>query len=234
MLESVTASIGFSSMYQAVELEITDRVNQSKELISHIATLEISEQSSELLKIQKGFLFISLYSSIEYTITNVVSRFLEILQQEQLKPMEYKKYLLCTVLDNKFNSLLGSSKKNIWNKKKEFFDALFSDEPAIIDDSVFPTDGINISQKQIEDIWDIFHISGNAIPETVNTWILKEIKEHRNAIAHGREKASTIGGRYTAGTLNQRVTDVESLCFHIVSGFESISTSKDYKYSGAA
>jgi len=221
-------------MYQTVELEIRDRLNQSKELITHISSLETVEQSSDLLKIQKGFLFISLYSSIEYTITNVVSRFLEIVKQEELKPMEFKKYLLCTVLDNKFNALLGSSKKTLWNKKKELFDALFSSEPALIDDSVFPTDGINISQKQIEDIWEIFHLSGDAIPIGINTWILGEIKDHRNAIAHGREKAATIGGRYTAQTLTQRVADVEALCFHIVSGFESISINKAYKYSGVA
>ena len=221
-------------MYQTVELEIRDRLNQSKELISHISSLETIEQSSDLLKIQKGFLFISLYSSIEYTITSVVSRFLELVKQEELKPMEFKKYLLCTVLDNKFNALLGSSKKTVWNKKKELFDALFSSEPAIIDDSVFPTDGINISQQQIEDIWQIFHLSGEAIPAGVNTWILREIKDHRNAIAHGREKAVTIGGRYTAQTLTQRVADVETLCFHIVAGFECISVSKEYKYFGAA
>lgn len=221
-------------MYKAIELEIRDRLNQSKELLNHIANLEKSGQSPELLKIQKGLIFISLYSSIEYTITNVVSRFLEILKQEQLKPMEYKKYLLCAVMDDKFNALLGCSKKNVWNKKKEFFDALFSTEPASIDNTVFPTDGTNISKKQIEDIWNIFHLSGDAIPTGINTWVLNEIKNHRNAIAHGREKASVIGGRYTSGTLNQRVSDVEILCFHIVSGFESISTSKDYKYSGAA
>jgi hypothetical protein len=221
-------------MYQTVELEIRDRLNQSKELIAHISSLETVEQSTDLLKIQKGFLFVSLYSSIEYTITTVVSRFLELVKQEELKPMEFKRYLLCTVLDDKFNALLDSSKKTVWNKKKELFDALFSSEPAIIDNSVFPTDGINISEQQIKDIWQIFHLSGDAIPTDVNAWILKEIKDHRNAIAHGREKAANIGGRYTAQTLTQRVADVEKLCFHIVSGFESISVSKAYKYSGAA
>lgn len=221
-------------MYQTVELEIRDRLNQSKELITHISSLETADQHSELLKIQKGFLFISLYSSIEYTITSVVSRFLELVKQEDLKPMEFKKYLLCTVLDNKFNALLGSSKKTVWNKKKEFFDALFSSEPALIDNSVFPTDGINISKEKIEDIWQIFHLSGDAIPTDVNNWILKEIKGHRNAIAHGREKAGNVGRRYTAKVLTKRVADVEALCFHIVAGFETISVNKAYKYSGAA
>jgi hypothetical protein len=221
-------------MYQSVELEISDRLNQSKELIGHISILELDSKHSELIKIQKGYLFVSLYSSIEYAITNVVSRYLEILKQEQLKPMNYQKYLLCAVLDNKFNALIGSSKKRVWDKKKEFFDALFSQEPANIDDSVFPTDGINISQKQIEDIWSIFHLHGAAVPEGINSWVLNEIKEHRNAIAHGREKAADIGGRYTTNTLNQRVADVEIICFHIVAGFKESSNTKAYRYSNSA
>ncbi|MWJ27915.1 hypothetical protein GPM19_06800 [Halomonas sp. ZH2S] len=225
---------GSSEIFKTIELEILDRLNQSKELISHVSALEASGQSTDLVKIQKGFLFVSLYSSVEYTITNVVSRFLEVISQEQLKPLEFKKYLLCTVLDSKFNALLNSSKKNVWNKKKDLFDALFSTAPAQIDDSVFPTDGINISQQQIEDIWAIFHLAGDAFPSNINPWILREIKEHRNAIAHGREKAAKIGGRYTVNVLNQRVADIETICFHIVSGFENLVNSKDYVYSGAA
>ena len=154
-------------MFDTIELEIRDRLNQSKELINHISILEGSGENSDFLKIQKGFLFVSLYSSIEYTLTNVVSRFLEIINSEKLKPMDFKRYLLCTVLDSKFNALLGSGRKNIWNKKKDLFDALFSSEAVSIDDSVFPTDGINISQKQIEDVWELFHLSGSAFPDEV-------------------------------------------------------------------
>lgn len=219
-------------MYQSVELEIMDRLNQSKELISHISNLELHNQNSELVKIQKGYLFVSLYSSIEYTVTSIVSRYLEILKQEDLKPMDYHRYLLCAVLDGKFNALAECGKKKIWDKKKEFFDALFSSEPIDIDNSVFPTDGMNISQKQIEDIWSIFNLGGNPMPEGINIWVLNEIKEHRNAIAHGREKAADIGGRYTFNILNQRVSDIERLCFHIVEGFRESSNTKSYIYTG--
>ncbi len=220
-------------MYQSVELEITDRLKNTNELIRHISNLENDNQNSDLIKIQKGYLFVSLYSSIEYTITNVVSKYLEVLAQEQLKPMEYKKYLLCAVLDSKFNALIGSGKRKLWDRKKEFFDALFSDSPADIDDSVFPTDGINISIKQLQDIWIIFHLDGQAVPDGFNAWVLNEIKEHRNAIAHGREKAADIGGRYTTETLKRRVKDIEALCFHIVLCFKENSNIKAYRYTGS-
>lgn len=216
-------------MYQSVELEITDRLAQSKEIINHISNLESGDQGSELIKIQKGYLFVSLYSSIEYTVTSMVSRYLNILKQEQLKPMDYRKYILCTVLNDNFNAIINSGKKKSWDRKRDFFDTLFSADPANIDDSVFPTDGANISKKQIEDIWSIFHLNGNPVPAEINTWILNEIRDHRNAIAHGREKAADIGGRYTTDTLNQRVLDVELLCFHIVDGFKESSGTRSYR-----
>jgi len=224
-------------MYQTVELGVSDRLSQSKEIISHISSLELLEpeaQNSKLMKIQKGYLFVSLYSSIEYTVTSVVSRYLEILKQGQLKPMEYQRYLLCAVLDSNFKAIDGSGKKKVWDKKKDFFDSLFSSEPVPIDESVFPTDGSNISHKQIEDVWGIFNIEGEPIPEGINTWALNEIKDNRNAIAHGREKAADVGGRYTAAILNQRVTDVETLCFHIVAGFKESSSTEAYRYAGIA
>jgi len=221
-------------MNDLIELEIQDRINQSKALVGHISTLELNDQDSELIKIQKGYLFVSLYSSIEYTLTKVVSAYLEVLNQENLKPLEYKKYLLCAVMDSNFNALIGSGKRKMWLRKKEFFDALFSSEAANIDDSVFPTDGVNISAKQIEDIWSIFHLDGEPVPQGINSWALNEIKEHRNAIAHGREKAADVGGRYTTAALNQRVADVEALCFHIVQSFKDSSGTKAYRHSGSA
>ena len=219
-------------MYQETEVAISARLGESRKLINHISSLDAgSLDNSELLKIQKGFLFVSLYASIEYTLTTTVSGFLETLNHEQHKPMEFRKYLLCSVLDSKFKALIGSGKKRVWDKKKELFDALFSPEPACIDESVFPTDGINISKKQIEDIWTIFHLGGSPIPTEINDWILIEIKDHRNAIAHGREKAANIGGRYTVGVLQQRVSDVEIICFHILESFQEALEAKSYLHS---
>ncbi|MGE6283416.1 MAE_28990/MAE_18760 family HEPN-like nuclease [Aeromonas media] len=216
-------------MFDTTEQEIRDRVRQSKEILALISKLEGGDTSKlekdagevDAIKIQKGFLFVSLYSSVEYSLTASAACFLTQLKIQKRKPLEYHRYMLCTILNADFNSIRDCSKKNLWDKKSDFLDALFSDEPSEIDVSIFPSDGINISDKQIKDVWYFFNLPGNYLPENNVRLILGEVKEHRNAIAHGREKAINIGSRYTLETLKKKEEDIEKICFHIINGFKT-------------
>lgn len=217
-------------MFSSTEQEVRDRIHQSKELLALTIRLAPQDETidSEIFKIQKGYLFISLYSSLEFTLVSVVGRYLELLKQQPKKPMEYKKYILCTILNANFSSVRDCSKKKLWDKKAELFDSLFSDEVVTIDDSVLPTDGINISHKQVKDIWKLFHLTGNPLPDGINLLLLNEIKEHRNAIAHGRKKAIEIGARYTPSMLVEKERNIEILCFHILETFKSSYENEEY------
>jgi hypothetical protein len=223
-------------MFNGTEQEVRDRIRQSKELLKLALTLEPQDETidSEIFKIQKGYLFVSLYSSLEFTLVSVVGRYLELLKQHPKKPMEYQKYILCTILNANFNSVRDCSKKNLWDKKADLFDSLFSDDLALIDDSVLPTDGISISYKQIQDVWKFFHLTGEPLPYGVNILLLNEIKDHRNAIAHGRKKAVEIGARYTPGMLIGKERAIETLCFHILETFKGSYENEEYLNSSAA
>lgn len=230
MQGSITVLIGLSEMFDSTEREISDRIRQSKDILTLVTNLSAQAEfnNSDVLKIQKGYLFVSLYSSIEYCITATVSRFLEIIKLQPRNPLDYKRYILCTMLNSNFNAIRDSSKKNIWDKKSSFIDSLFDNNPVSIDTSVFPTDGSNISDKQIQDIWKFFHLSGHHLPEGVTHFLLSEVKEHRNAIAHGRDKAINIGSRYTLDTLIQKEALIESLCFHILEQFKTLYNTNGY------
>ncbi len=84
-------------MFDSVDREVGDRIRQSKELLHLINTLLSQDEykDSDILKIQKGYVFVSLYSSLEYCLTASVSNFLELLKSSPRKPMHYKNYLLC-------------------------------------------------------------------------------------------------------------------------------------------
>lgn len=223
-------------MFESVEREILDRVKQSKVILNLINDLEPKggESQSESFKIQKGLLFVSLYSSIEFSLSSVTSSFLEYVGNSPKKPMEYKKYFLGCILNAEFNSIRDSSKKTVWDKKSRFLDSLFSEESANIDTSVFPSDGINISHKQLEDIWRFFHLPGHELPNGVNPFLLNEVKDHRNAIAHGRMTASEVGARYTPSILKSKESDIELVCFHILEAFRSCYTNNLYITAGVA
>jgi len=223
-------------MFSSTEQEIRDRIRQTKELLGLVTQLGHEDQmnDSEILKIQKGYLFVSLYSSIEFTLTSVVARYLQLLKQQPKMPMEYRRYILCSILNSNFNSVRDCGKGKLWDRKAEFFDSLFSGDAVEIDESVFPTDGVNISYKQIQDIWRFFHLTDEGLPVGINRLLLNEIKNHRNAIAHGREKAADIGARYTTEVLIEKETSIEMLCFHILEAFKSSYENDEFLLSSVA
>ena len=230
MLESIIVPKGLKAMFNSTEQEILDRIHQTKEILTLICNLSDQDNfsDSDILKIQKGYLFVSMYSSLEFSLVATVGRFLELLKHQPKKPLDYKRYILCSVLNANFNSIRDCSKKKVWDRKSDFLDALFSSDLASIQESVFPTDGINISHKQIQDIWKFFHLSGQPLPEGVTHLLLSEIKEHRNSIAHGREKAIEIGSRYTSSVLKGKSEAIERVCFHILEEFRSSYDSKGF------
>ena len=159
-------------MFDALESEIERRLSQTKDMVISLNKLSSDTEFTNFLKTQKGLLFVLFYASIEFTVTNTVSRFLESINSNPNKVSNYKNYILCTVLNSYFNAMRDCSKSNIWDKRAEFMDILFSEENISIDPAVFPSDGININAKQIKDIWKYFHISSNALPDGIEEFFL--------------------------------------------------------------
>jgi len=217
-------------MFSDISSESTERIKQSTLLLRQIKVLEETSDNSvnELLKTLKGMFFISIYSSLEYSIVNSCSKFLSLIEGDSLFPMRFKNNLLCILLDAEFNSVIGCGKKKVWEKKEGLIERLFSEVPIRIDNTVFPSDGINIGKKQLDDVWRFMHLPGDPIPAGENEWYLKEIKDHRNAVAHGRVAAAEVGKRYTYGDLEKRHNFMSSLCGHVIDSFETHA--KDHSY----
>lgn len=198
----------------------SERIRNNTLLLNHIQKIEadLSSFTEELFKIQKGMFFVSLYSCIEYTITNAVSGFLTKIQQHTRPINEYNRSILCIIMDREFKSLLSAS--DTWNAKQKLIDGIFSTNTPNIDNSIFPAPGTNISEEHFRSVWKHCGITAPEFPEGFNVWSLREIKNHRNAIAHGRETASSIGARFTPSALMVRHRDVELICEHTIQCFE--------------
>lgn len=210
-------------MFDDVSAESTERIRQTTILLNQIRNLERDAEISslDLTKIQKGMFFVSLYASIEFTLTSCCSTFLVVLQTKEHIRIKYKNNLLCVLLDPEFKALTDGGKKTIWKKKEALVSRIFSPDKPIIDNTVFPTDGTNIGLTQLQDVWNFLHLPGPVIPVGESEWYLHDIKEHRNAIAHGRVKAAEVGQRYTFNDLEKRHNFVNMLCEHIIESFST-------------
>ena len=216
-------------MFESVQTEIYERIRQCNTLLRHIKSLEEADDSSldYLIKIQKGSLFVSLYSVIEYTVVNTCQHFLTHLSFLTHKPSSYKNNIMCIILHSKFEATLNTGKSR-WLKKRDLIDAAFGENTAQIVNTVFPTDGSNIAYNQLSDIWDFFCVPDPILPEGMTTFLLTEIKDNRNAIAHGRKTASEVGGRYSYDDLERKFRAVEKLSLHIYNQFVNHASNETY------
>ena len=210
-------------MFSGVFAESTERILQSTVMLNNIRNLEKKKEitSLDLIKVEKGMLFVSLYAAIEFTLTGCCSNFLAILQGKKHIPIKYKNNLLCVLLDSEFKAIADSGKKTIWKKKEALIARIFSLDKPIIDNTVFPSEGTNIGLAQLQDVWNFLHLPKPIIPDGESEWYLQDIKEHRNAIAHGRVKSAEVGQRYTFNDLEKRHNFVKMLCGHIIETFIS-------------
>lgn len=217
-------------MFETVEHEIYARLRQSKAQLLHIKSLEESDDSTleYLIKVHKGMLFISLYSVIEYCVVNSCQHFLTHLSSSPKKASSYKNSFICVLLQSEFDAIVNTGKKQIWQKKRDLIESAFGDGAVSIVNTAFPTDGSNIAYKQLQDIWSFFCVPEPILPEGVNHFLLTEIKDHRNAIAHGRKTAEEVGGRYSHIDLSKKFDCVEELSLHILNQFISHATNKTY------
>lgn len=215
-------------MFETTRNGTIDRLSQASALLNSIKLIEDTTEVTEAIKTQKGLVFILLYAALEFTTTSIVSEFLARLKTEAVKNSALKIFYLTVTLDANFKSLLGCSEKTFWSKKTSLIEAVYSQDNAKIDDTIFPATGTNIAFDQLEQIWKVFHLPGSPLPAGVAVFHLTELREHRNAIAHGRETAANIGRRFTSDALTIRYNLFELLCEHLVTTFEEAVNNKIY------
>lgn len=216
-------------MFTTVENEFYIRLNQCRILLQQIDSHEGSEDEfrNDLSKIEKGLFFVSLYSTVEYTVVSLSQTFLSNINSDDKTTLDFKNNMICVVLDGKFDSIRNCGKRNLWKKREELVEELFNDDTDIVN-TILPTDGSNIGYSQLVDIWNFFCLPEPVLANVQHQHILNEIKEHRNAIAHGRKTAAEIGSRYTHNDLKRKYDAVEEMVLHVLSKFKIHVSTKGY------
>lgn len=223
-------------MFSDIDSGVSTRLRQLDSIIEFLSdeTLPEDTKNSDFFRTQKGLVFVAMYAVLEFAITQSVTRTLEIIGQEKAPANRFKNSVLCSLFDSHFKALRECGTSKEWEHRHKLVLAVVGDtEVTKVDSSVFPSGGsMNISNKQLESVWFFFDLDSSPLPEGVQHFVLNEIKEHRNAIAHGRESAITIGRRYQVAQLKDKAQKIKLLCHHITSSFASYCADKRYFISG--
>lgn len=176
----------------------------------------------------KGLFFVHLYGTYEYTITAAVQEALRQINRGKPKITDCHPVFLSMALDSECRSLADVGPDKTWDRRRALFRRVRSPEEVAVVETIMPTGGGNPSYEQLCSIWETFCIRDPVVPRTELIGRIKELVESRNAIAHGRESASAVGGRFTTAELHGRHADISEVCSHFVRSFENYLDSKHY------
>ena len=207
-------------MFAATHAEAGSRILDVRQFAAMVRSLENANAPEAPLC--KGLIFVQLYAVYEYSIHAAVRSMLNSIQRDSLAPSDLHVSSLTLVLDAAFNSIADSGRTRTWPKRLDLMARLNDTEVMpVVNDAAFPTDGSHYRAGQLETIWAIFGLTAPIVPEPRLIGRIGELVDHRNAIAHGRERPEHIGRRYSVADIEARIDDVEKIITHLVSVLET-------------
>jgi len=128
---------------------------------------------------------------------------------------------LSVALDAELKSIANSGVKKQWEKRRALFRRIKSNEPLRLNDNVLPTDGSHFRATHLQCLWDTLCINEPIVPRPPLRSRIDELVDNRNAVAHGRESAATVGRRYSLPELEKRFDDIHEVCLHVLQVLDS-------------
>jgi hypothetical protein len=135
---------------------------------------------------------------------------------------QIRREVLCLLLDPQWAAAAAAGPARMWDCRIDLLKQIHSKEAAgSIDDSLFPADGSHYRVRQLHTIWKVLGLRTPVVPEPRFLGRIEEIVENRNAISHGRRTPEDVGRNYSRLDIEQRFTDLRSICEHVVGTLET-------------
>ena len=187
-------------MFPALQLEILDR----------FSALEAHFRSSKLLEggvsqTARGLVFIQLYAVHEYLIQTGFRIAITQIASHGHRFSELKPSLLTVFLDSSFQSVQDCASKRAWETRLQLVGRASSRGQITVPESAFPTDGTHFRHPNLLLIFDVLGIERKLTVRRRHLFMIDEVVNHRNAIAHGSETAASIGRRYSRSDMWKRI-----------------------------
>lgn len=169
----------------------------------------------------KGLVFVQTYAAYEYTVSSVVRTAIDAICRHNHRLQDLIPSLLALALDAELNSLRDGGERKVWENRLNLFEKALSKTPFdAIGNSVIPHDGSHFRYTQLQMIFRVFGIKRLPVRRRAHIGRINEVVGHRNLIAHGTEKASDIGRRYTRAEIAHIAHQMRSVCLLLIQVFD--------------
>lgn len=217
-------------MFDDIKHETTDMLLKIKLYVDEISQMipPVPESPSDFQNALKGLFFVYLYGVYEKIITKTIGRTIEELNSSGAKISECRIELSSLIFSPEYDAIYGVGESKKWNRRWDISKKYQENPPIDITETLFPTDGRNIQDKQLTSLSMSFGNDYNIFPRPETKGYLIELVQFRNYIAHGDYLPQDIGKKFSITDLEKRLHCIDELCTYTVDSYEDYISNKKY------
>lgn len=160
-----------------------------------------------------------MYAAWEYTVTSAFSDAMSMILGYGLRFQEMRHDVLAIALEDEFKAVRDCGRDRFVETRVALLKKINSSD-VVSSACGFPLDGSQYRPEQLETIWTLFGIIEPIAPHPFYAQVVREVVEHRNAIAHGRERPETIGRDFSRDAVLHKIKQVRIMCEHVTKTLE--------------
>lgn len=187
--------------------------------LAHIESIERDGEANEVVNIFRGLYYVHLYSALEKAINETIERVVLLIKVENIRNKDFILPFNVISLNSKMQSFRQCRHKDYFQKSIDVFLSINSDESFEISNTIFSQTLQNVWFDTIQATIRSFGAAEIAIEPRVKLTI-DEIVEKRNAVAHGRETAISVGERHRSDVLRAKTQEIQLVVEQVISTFE--------------
>lgn len=225
--------------FSSIKANSRSRFNDVRVHLEFIESLEPKnplEETPIQVKLLRGLFYVHLYAALEKTANEAVEQALLLIAGQSIENRHYQTSFNVVSLYTRMQAFKSSGYKSFFKKSIDIFSSIDSAEIVQIDNTIFSSSMQNIWYETLNEVFQCFGLQEFKVDSRYRVSV-NEVVDKRNAVAHGRESAVSVGERHRSDILRARTSDIQivadqfidELCTYI-SGLEHIKISHRAMY----
>lgn len=198
--------------FASAQVEMRERFTEALAILNHIRQ-QAPEGFVPLDSVQKsmrGLWLVALYGAFERSANAVVEAAITEVASHGSRSVDCMPPIQSIIHYSKIQAVNDCRQHSIFDKSVNLFQAAFSSAPLAAFDNPLVERMQNVNGSTLSWVAGLFGLDSFTIAPADNGR-LNNLRERRNAVAHGREAASEVGQRYTLDEMNNLYVAADSV-----------------------
>jgi len=216
-------------MFDALEANIREQFVDCQRTLIYLRGLPKADEHPAPLEVRglRGLWLVNLYGVMEKSVNLISDEIIDCIINDAVASSSLKPSLHGVFHFSKIQALKNCGYGTIIERSMELLRASHSVESVVLSRNPLPDKLQNVDADSIYLLCDLFSLEGHEI-EIGRRGRLNNLKERRNAVAHGRETPHAVGGRFNSQGLQDLFTLTNEEVFRFMESCKIYCENKSY------